>query len=138
LINPLQTPTNHTNKFPQLTALIVNCQSLVAKRASFLNLLDLHLPDVVLGSESWLNSGISNNEMFPLKYVVYCRDRDDGYGGIFLACCNTLATHEVNLSDANCEVVACQIQFKNHPSLIVCSVYCPPSSDELYLRSLCQ
>jgi len=35
-------------------------------------------------------------------------------------------------------VVACQIQFKNHPSLIVCLVYHLPSSDEFYLRSLYQ
>ena len=41
-----------------LSALILNCQSLVAKKESFLNLLDLHNPDIVFGSESWLKPNI--------------------------------------------------------------------------------
>jgi len=90
------------------------------------------------GCESWLNREISSSELFPSNYVVYRRDRDDGYGGVFLACHHTLSTNEVTLIDPNCELVVCHIQLKNQSSLIVCSVYRPPSSDKQYLGNLCQ
>ena len=67
---PSLTTTNHSDKSPQLSALVVNCQSLVAKKASFLNLLNSHHPDIVFGCESWLNPSISNSEIFPPNYTV--------------------------------------------------------------------
>ena len=69
---------------------------------------------------------------------MYRQDRDDGYGGVFLACRDTLITHEITLTDTNCELTVCQINLNNHCTLLACSVYHPPSSDELYLENLCQ
>jgi len=43
----------------------------IKKHPSF-NLLDLHFPEAVFGSESWLNSGVSNNEMLPLNHDILC------------------------------------------------------------------
>ena len=68
---------------------------------------------------------------------IYCRDRDDGYGGVFIACCDTLASHDI-LIECTSELVACQIQLANHSSLIACSVYRLPSSSVSYLQNLCQ
>ena len=83
---PSPISTNCFDESPQLSALVVNCQSLVAKKASFLNLLDSYCPDIVFGCESWLVSNILNSELFSPSYNVYRQDRDDGYGGVFLAC----------------------------------------------------
>ena len=135
---PSPAPSNHSNQSPQLSALVVNCQSLVAKKASFLNLLNSRHPDIVFGCESWLNASISNSELFPPNYTVYRRDLADGYGGVFLACHDNLITHEVTLTDTNCELIVCQVQFSNQCTLLACSIYRPPSSDELYLENLCQ
>ena len=79
-----------------------------------------------------------NSEVFPNGYVVYCQDRCDGYGGVFVVCRDNLATHDVHLTPSSCEFVTCHIQPTDHSSLIPCSVYRPPSSNELYLAGLCQ
>ena len=72
--NSLSCPRN-------LRLLEVNFQSIVAKRAEFWAVLDAVRPDVVFGSETWLNPNISNSEIFPTDYRVYRSDRGDGYGG---------------------------------------------------------
>ena len=84
----------------------------------------------MFGCESWL---VSDSELFPPSYH---RGRDDGYGGVFLACHHTLITNEVYIIDCNCELVVRHIQLKNHSSLIACSVHRPPSSDVHYLENL--
>jgi len=58
-------------------------------------------------------------------------------GGVFIACCDTFAFYNLQI-DTSCEIVACQIQLSNQTPLIICSIYCPPSSNEIYLDELCQ
>ena len=72
------------------------------------------------------------------SHVVYRKDRDDGYGGVFVACRETLATSDIQLTISSSELVACHISLTDHNSLIACSVYWPPSSDASYLQELCQ
>jgi len=69
---------------------------------------------------------------------VYRSDRPDGYGGVFVACKDNIPSCNVQLAETSCEIVACQIQLPNHPPLVVCSVYRPPSSNQSYLIELCQ
>ena len=49
-----------------------------------------------------------------------------------------LATYGIHLTALSCELVACHIQLADQSSLITCSVYRPPSSDESYLAELCR
>jgi len=35
-----------------------------------MNLLDIHQPDIVFGSESWLKPSIVSSEVFPPGYTV--------------------------------------------------------------------
>ena len=119
-----------------LSALVLNCQSLVAKKESFINLLDIHRPDIAFGSESWLKPSIISSEVFPSGYIVYRKDRSDGYGGVFIAHRNTLIFSELQLADCSSELVACQIQLADHSSLIAYSIYRPPSGSDLHLEEL--
>ena len=48
-----------------LKILNLNCQSVKAKLAQFLALLDEEDLDIVLGTEFWLNEDITNGEIFP-------------------------------------------------------------------------
>ena len=48
------------NDSPGLISLTVNCQSLLAKRDSFMNLIDTYHPDIIFGTESWLNPDIAS------------------------------------------------------------------------------
>ena len=90
-----------------LSALIVNYQSLVSKKESFQNLINAHSPDVIFGTESWLKSDVKVSEVFTNGYVFYQKDWDDGYGGVFVACRETLATSDIQLTISSSELVAC-------------------------------
>ena len=134
----IATPPSSTNIDCSLllSALVLNYQSIVAKKESFINLLDVYHPDIVLGSESWLKPCIASSEVFPSGYIVYRKDHVDGYGGVFIACCSPLNSNELTSVDSSSELVACKIQLADHSSLIVCSIYRPPSSSDSYLEDL--
>ena len=134
----IETPPSSTNTdYPLLlSALILNCQCVVAKKESFINLLDVYHPDVVFGSESWLKPCIVSSKVFPSGYIVYCKDRVYGYGGVFIACRSTLNSNKLTFADSSSELVACKIQLAYHSSLIACSIYRPPSSSDSYLEDL--
>ena len=112
---------------PLLTVLTLNCQPILAKQGSFMNLIDTRNPDIIIRSESWLKSDILSCEVFPPGYTVYRHDRANGYGGVFVACCESLISFSLETGDTSSELVACQISLSNNPTLIVCSIYWPPS-----------
>ena len=134
----IETPPSSTNTdYPLfLSALILNCQRIVARKESFINLLDVYHPDVVFGSESWLKPCIVSSKVFPSGYIVYRKDRVDGYGGVFIACRSTLNSNKLTFADSSSELVACKIQLADRSSLIACSIYRPPSSSDSYLEDL--
>jgi len=126
---------NHFNSANHpLIILSLNCQSLPAKKESFSNLINTHSTDIIFGSESWLKDVIYSNELFPTDYTVY---HPDGYGGVFVACWESYASYRLDLADCSCELVVCEIKLADNTSLIVCSVYRPPSTDEYYLQKFC-
>lgn len=53
-----------------------NCRGLRSKTSTFLRNLSMNSYDIVLLTETWLVSGISDNELFDNRYLVYRRDRD--------------------------------------------------------------
>ena len=65
------------NNFFKLRELNINCQSLVNKKAEFHALLDLHNPDIVIGTEFWLTPNHLDSEFFPhsLGYTPLREDR---------------------------------------------------------------
>jgi len=78
-------PSINLNHFPP-KVIIINCQSVIGKKAVLDNLIYEHKPDVIVGTESWLKSSITSSEIFAPQFEVFRRDRSDGYGGVFLAC----------------------------------------------------
>jgi len=67
-----------------LKIICLNCQSIIDKKEVFWELLDNGLPDIVVACETWFDKTVANNEIIPPDYKLYHRDRDDGYGGIFI------------------------------------------------------
>ena len=67
---------NLHHKFP------THCQ----KKEAILTTTESYAPDIIIGTETWLNSSILNNEIFPPGiYKIEHRERPDGYGGVLSA-----------------------------------------------------
>ena len=114
----------------------LNIQSILAKKASFDNLMDDYNPDIVAISETWLSSDIPSHEFFPKGYHTYRKDRVDGYSGVLLACHNNISCQEIHFT-TNAEAVVSQITIENHAPLIVCAFYRPPNKDLSSIEDLC-
>ncbi|KAG8235604.1 hypothetical protein J437_LFUL014648 [Ladona fulva] len=58
-----------------LRFLQVNCRSLVKKVVEFQSLIEIHEPDVIICTETWLREEISDSEIFTCNYHTFRRDR---------------------------------------------------------------
>ena len=95
-------------------------------------------PDIILGTESWLNSNILDSEVFPGNFNVIRKDRPDGRasGGVFIASRNDLIlTHRPDF-DADCEVVWAQLQTRGAKPVFIGCYYRPPNDGALSLDEL--
>ena len=110
--------------------MIVNCRSIRGKSSDFLAAVDYINPDCVLGTESWLDSNISNSEVFPSNYNIYRRDRNCEGGGVFVAVKSDFISSSINITDNTSEVVWAQVNLQGSKSLILGSYYRPPNSKE--------
>ena len=121
-----------------LSVLNVNCQSLPAKRESFLQLINDIKPDIIIGTESWLTCNYNTNECFPTEiYQVERKDRpNDPHGGVFIAAKLDLAlVRETNL-ETDCELLWCKFEVQGCKTLHIGSYYRPHVSDEKSLFEL--
>ena len=67
---------------------------------------------MIIGTETWLTPDVLNNEIFPpeLNYIVYRKDRSDGYGGVLIAVIQYLPSCEVSLQQFNHEILWVQLK----------------------------
>jgi len=127
---------------PQFTSspvriLVINFQSMRAKRSEFGLLLQESNPDVVIGCETWLHDGFYEREVLPAGYhFVARRDRPNNhYGGVMIAAKDNLVGTELKL-DTSAEFCAARFDCPGKKSLIIGSLYRPPSSNYLYTEEL--
>ena len=73
---------------------VINFQSIMSKKGDLLEFISTHKPHIIIGSETWLSSDVSNNEVIShdFKYNIYRNDRQDSYGGVMLAISNQLSS----------------------------------------------
>ncbi|KAJ8026320.1 RNA-directed DNA polymerase from mobile element jockey [Holothuria leucospilota] len=127
--------TSKKQRSETLKIVTVNCQSVKGKVRELANLIQTTDPDIILGTESWLNSSISNGEIFPDNYEVIRKDRitNTTGGGVFIAYKNTLVlTHRPDF-DSDCEVLWAQLQMKSSRSLFIGCFYRPPKDNDYSL-----
>jgi hypothetical protein len=74
----------YINEGKPLVLLQVNCRSLYNKALHFWNLVDIHNPDIIIGTESWLREEIGNTEIFRTDHTIFRRDRKARGGGVFI------------------------------------------------------
>ena len=116
---------------------MVNCQSVRNKTAELATVIDTYKPDILAGTESWLNENISSSEIFPDSYIVHRKDRQTGPGGgVFQANRDDLiVTHRTDL-DTDCEIIWTQTQLAGKKPLMIGTYYRPPSDQGSSLDEL--
>ena len=74
-------------KANNLTVIVINTQSIMAKKESLWQIIDNHRPDVILASETWLKNDIHDSEIIPADFgfELFRKERRDGYGGVLIA-----------------------------------------------------
>ncbi|XP_063951801.1 uncharacterized protein LOC135153256 [Lytechinus pictus] len=123
----------------KMKILNINFQSIKNKKEELGTLIDSTDPDIILGSETWLNSSICSSELFPPGYDVIRKDRLDGYGGVCIAIKNNLVFERLTYRlDREIEAVFIKLHIDRHQSLVICAMYRPPSSSIAYMNDLCE
>lgn len=137
--NNKEPPLNKKLKPKNNKILIINFQSVKNKKAEIGNLIDSSNPNIIIGTETWLRKDICSSEIFPDGFNVYRKDRRDGYGGVLVAVRSDYISEEVNPDNENdTESIFVKISLHHNKSLIVGSMYRPPSSDLAYMEDLKQ
>ena len=127
---------NVSEKCENLIIINVNCRSLRSqnKAVDLISLMKEHNANIVIGTESWLTSEISDAEVFPADFVVYRKDRSAKVGGgVFVACHASLRSRREQELETDVEIVWCSVQDRNGGKVYISSFYRPPDSDDAYM-----
>lgn len=106
----------------------MNCRSIRNKSDEFSSLVDMSRPTVVLGSESWLDAEVADDEVFPRGFACYRKDRNRFGGGVFILVDAAVCSREIDIKCSQSEMLWVEILLENGRSLSVCSFYRPPGS----------
>ena len=108
-----------------LRIMTVNCQSITNKKAELETAINYIKPDIVCGTESWLNGNIKSCEVFPSNYSVYRKDQSRLGGGVFLLVHNHIISSEEQELKADCETIWARIKLLKNKDLIIGTFYMP-------------
>ena len=128
--------TTEQNKRPDipLRILIINCQSIktTRKKGSLENMVTATNANIIIGNESWLDSTINSNEVFPNGFKVFRKDRNKQGGGVFILIADNLECDEVTtLTSTTAEMIWTKIKITGAKDLYIGSFYKPPSSTDI-------
>ena len=95
-------------------------------------------PDVVIGTESKLDSTCLNGEIFPDGYNanVIRRDRNCYGGGVFILSKDELAMSELPVKDPDCPKVLANITLKDKTNITIGAFYRQPGTSLVDIESL--
>lgn len=83
----------------------------------------------MIGTESWLDSTLTDNDIFPSNYSVYHKDRNSRGGGVFVMVHSSLNWGRIEVESVSCETAWCKITLANGTSIVFGSFYGPPASN---------
>jgi len=119
----------------KMTLVIANFCSVYNKEAELDAFLSYNDVDILLGTESHLDTSVFNSEIFPDFYNIYNRNRHGG--GVFIMVKDNLPTSEI-ISESPLEIVWAKVHTKSKDDLIIGSFYCPPNSPLTVFDELAQ
>lgn len=116
--------------------LTVNFQSIKSKQGLVKNLVESTKPDIVLGTETWIDSSVKDTQIFPPNYTIYRNDRNMKGGGVLIAINHDHLNTPVPELQTNCEIVWAKISLAGSKDLYLASYYNPKTSNEESLEEL--
>ena len=123
----------------KLKIMRVSCRSLKKKKKKkkkFYALIDSEQPDIILGTESHLDSSHFNSETFPAPYPALRKDRNINEGGVFIAYRDDLNLIEIENTGEKSELKTAKLIIKNTTPLYLAVYYRLPSSTVEDLENL--
>ena len=120
-----------------LKILNINCRSVANKKVELDNLIHSTNADIVLGTESWLNSSIRSSEIFPANMNVFRRDKlGSNGGGVFIAISDKyIVSHQPQL-ETNCEITWVKLETPGNKSKYIGVFYRAHENDSDSLDNL--
>jgi len=109
---------------------LINARSLKNKMRSLRLFTELHVPDVILITESWGNHSIPNSDFLLLGYSLFRRDRHYGIGGgclIYVLHKHKASSFEPTLTHPNVEDIWISLNANSLNILLGC-IYISPSN----------
>ena len=121
---PRQNPAKP--KISSLRTVVVNFQSIKNKVQETQLLIESADPDIIIGTETWLNPNIFSSEVLPSNYTVFRRDRADSHGGVLIAVKDDLVCTPVS-TNKELELICVKVRINRSKSIIISAFYRPPS-----------
>ncbi|CAG2222754.1 unnamed protein product [Mytilus edulis] len=116
--------------------LTVNFQSIKSKQGLVKNLVESTKPDIVLGTETWIDPSITDSQIFPPNYNIYRNDRNIQGGGVLIAINSDHLSTPVPELQTNCEIVWAKISLAGNKDMYLASYYNPKTANEESLEEL--
>ena len=118
----------------------INFQSIKGKKPQFYIFLDSHIPDIVVGTESWITPGIHDSELPPppdLGYTIYRRDRSgQKCAGVLILVKSTFISQAKPEYNTNAEILWVQLNLLGSKSALIGAYYKPHELDDPSLTEL--
>ena len=105
--------------------MIINCNGLKGtfRSSHFQALLDLHKPDIVLGTGSKLDHSISTYSVFPTNYIIFRNDTNSNGAGVFQAVKSDLICEEHPNYTCGCEILQTSVKLANRKPIYLATCY---------------
>ena len=120
----------------------INCQSIINKRSEFQSVLDLEKPDLVIGTESWLNTDHLDSEIcfahwntLPFGVIEPVAPRG---GGGFILVKDTLVASRQKTLETDCEVIWVKIEAAQSKSVYLAAYYRSHENDFHSFEEFCK
>ena len=121
-------------KRQSLKTLVINFCSIRNTVADLAVCIGKYNPDLIIGTETHLDSSVNSSELFPSNYSVIRKDRhfDNSKGGVLIAMRDDLiGTHRTDL-DTKCETVWVTIKIQGSKDVTIGAFYRSPQFGDTY------
>ncbi|CAC5421063.1 unnamed protein product [Mytilus coruscus] len=125
-----------------LVVIDINFQSLCNKKPDLLEIINACKPDIIIGTETWLDKSIPSTDFFSSNLCnVYRNDRptnnkNQSHGGVLIAITKEFISCEIVELKTDCEIVCAEINISGTKKICVGSYYRPPSDKGTSLEQL--